>query len=309
MEKDSKKEVYNNDGSLEQLSRSSRNSKLYKQVDSNYDNLDNLPLEDNTDEIDMDSLKKLLSRTEKKSKSSQLLEQELDIISSRNKDDKQKMYDINKILEKARYENKKVKEPENNILNNSRSILETLGTSDYESDFLTKKDKSIDKIDDVIETPVDKLEMTREMKYHTKNININPLINQVMPDNDLSLELLSDLKPGDNTIVTEPVKEKEIQKSSKIDKKKDDVKKDNDDDFFPMDLSDTSDIDIIKDTKEIDKDFFTSSYEFSRKDFTDDDDDDYSGDGSIIKIILLVVAICIILGGIAFFVFNYVLNK
>ena len=75
-----------------------------------------------------------------------------------------------------------------------------------------------------------------------------------------------------------------------------------------MDLTDTSDIDIIKNTKEIDKDFFTSSYEFSRKDFTDYDDDD-SSSGGIIKIILLVVAICIVVGAIAFFIFNYGLNK
>ena len=160
-----------------------------------------MPVEDNTDEIDMDSLKKLLSRSEKQSKSSQI-DDDLDIVSLRNKNqDKQKVYDINKILEKARYENKKVKEPENKIINNSKNILETLGTSDFESDYLLGKQKVPVK-EPEIETPPSKLEMTREMKYHTKRINQNPLINQVMPDNNLSLELLSDLKPSGNTIVT-----------------------------------------------------------------------------------------------------------
>ena len=83
-----------------------------------------------------------------------------------------------------------------------------------------------------------------------------------------------------------------------------------------MNTSDTTDIDIIKepvqikkDVKNVDNDFFTSSYEFSRKDFVDYDDDENSKSNNILKIILLVLAIFVFSGVIAYFVLNYGINK
>ena len=49
----------NNDDNIPST-RSSRNKKLYKEVYGRYNDLDNLPLEDNTDEIDMAKLKELV---------------------------------------------------------------------------------------------------------------------------------------------------------------------------------------------------------------------------------------------------------
>lgn len=322
------------------MSRSSRNSKLYRQVYGKYQDLDNLPLEDNTDEIDIDSLKQLLEKDNNKTR---IHRDEFDFIDTRKRENtNEKVRDINKLLEKARYENKKTREPEDsNIINNSRSILETLGTGDYEGNYL-KKDV-FDTEEKTIVEPKANLEMTREMKNLTRNIAISSLSDQVDSNSDLSLDLLSDLKPTNNTIVTEPIKEKVVKNEAVVEsegKKKEEVKKEDtksfkkvklesngekvpkikkvisdSQPFFPMNTSDTTDIDIIKpvsqytkEGKKIDKDFFTSSYEFSRKDFVFDDEGG-SGAGNVLKIILLIMAICAFAGVIVYFVLNYGIKK
>ncbi len=323
------------------MSRSNRNSKLYRQVYGKYQNLDNLPLEDNTDEIDIDSLKELLIRSENKTRNTHE-DINIDILEPKKRSiDNERVHDINKLLEKARYENKKIREPDSNnkIISNSRSILETLGTGDYEGNYLKKEPEEVkEKIE--ASKPVN-LEMTRELKNLTRNIAENTLAEQTEKDSDLSLDLLSDLKPTENTIVTEPIKDtdtkendeevkKEIKEEKKeensfkkvklesVGKKEPKIKKINTDDepFFPMNTSDTTDIDIIKepvqikkDVKNVDNDFFTSSYEFSRKDFVDYDDDENSKSNNILKIILLVLAIFVFSGVIAYFILNYGINK
>ena len=222
-----------------QLSRSNRNSKLYKQVYGSYRGLDNLPMEDNTDEIDMDRLKEILSnnRTRERNVNNR---DNLDVIEprKRNIDDK-KIYDINKLLEKAKYENNKIKEPRNNIVNKSKSILSTLEDSDLsitdiKNAYNNYDSSNSDKVVQEHNNEPDNLTMTREMKYHTRNISMDPMINQVLPedsDTDLSLDLLSDLKPTENTIITKPIN-KENSGNKKEDK------------FFPA--GDTSDIDNKK---------------------------------------------------------------
>ena len=287
-----------------QLSRSNRNSKLYKQVYGSYRGLDNLPMEDNTDEIDMDRLKEILSnnRTRERNVNNR---DNLDVIEprKRNIDDK-KIYDINKLLEKAKYENNKIKEPRNNIVNKSKSILSTLEDSDLsitdiKNAYNNYDSSNSDKVVQEHNNEPDNLTMTREMKYHTRNISMDPMINQVLPedsDTDLSLDLLSDLKPTENTIITKPIN-KENSGNKKEDK------------FFPT--GDTSDIDIIKKESldkarepEVDDDFFTSSYHFSKKDFADDDFYDEKSH-NVLKIILLIIAIIVFAGGIFYFVLNY----
>ena len=305
-----KQNIDNNSNNV--LSRSSRNSKLYKEEDNKYQEFDNLPIEDNTDEIDMDSLKKLLTRTDKNDRAYHNEEKYTSILENKKRSiDENKVYDINELLEKARYENKKIQEPKNEIIENSRSILELL-----EEDKL-KENNNINKeipTNDLSKTS--NLELTREMKFHTRNISTNPLIDQVMPDNDLSLDLLSDLKPTDDTITTKPITEKLIKENILTNKPKNkteeiNIKPDNNRPFFPIqeNISDTSDIDIIKKPNDkIDHDFFTNSYEFSRKDFTDNE---FEGEksGSFLKIMLLIIAIIIFVGAIFYFILNYGINK
>ena len=70
---------------------------------------------------------------------------------------------------------------------------------------------------------------------------------------------------------------------------------------------DTSDIDIIKTKPQnnMDNDFFTSSYEFSKKDFADDDFYYTKKGSAIFKILLLFLAIMIFIGVIIYFISTY----
>ena len=109
------------------------------------------------------------------------------------------------------------------------------------------------------------------------------------------------INPGD-TIITEPIVEREDVK----DTFKSDYKGD-------MYSSDTSDIDVIKDVPKTNKskeeDFFTSSYSFSNKDFNTDNEEDFfqekNSGGSIIKIILLWLAIAVFVFVLVYFVTTY----
>lgn len=287
-------------------SRSSRNSKLYREVYGKYENLDNLPLDDNTDEIDMERLRELVYNTENTHEYRELRDN-LDIIDIKKRNiDTERVHDINKILEKAKYENNKLKEPVVNT-NRNKSILSTLQMNvikSEDSDSLYQEEV----VSKVFEDN-DNIYMTREFKFKELNdkiseLNSNPLIDNVMEDNALSLDLFEDLKPVGDTIITEPIIEREEVNSNY-----------NNDYKGDMYSSDTSDIDVIKDipntkkSKKIDEDFFTNSYEFSKKDFNSNNEEEFfeekNGGGSVIKIILLLLAIAVFIFVIVYFVMNY----
>lgn len=279
--------------------RSSRNKRLYKEVYGKYNDLENLPLEDNTDEIDMAKLKELVL-SEQKSKSNTIKEN-LNILEQRKRNiDEQKVYDINKILEKAKYENDKLKETTQSIPKVNKQILNTLQSTELSLEELKKASKNYQsyqndekivnlntKEEQQPEEQLKKIEndlsMTRELKY--QNLSLEE--NNEEQDSDLSLDLFSDLKPTENTIVTKPIKE-ETEPTKQI--------------------KDNSDIDIIKPSvAPVNDDFFTSSYEFSKKDFmqVDDDFSDLNKKGGILKIILLFLMIFIVGGVITYFVITY----
>lgn len=276
-------------------SRSSRNVKLYKEVYGKYENLDNLPLEDNTDEIDMERLRELIYKSENIDEHRSIREN-LDIIDIKKRNiNKDRIYDINEMLEKAKYENNKLKTPVSNIKHNN--LLSTLQLEPIETEKITYKECS--DISNIVPNGDEKVEdniyMTREFKFKELNqkiseLNSNPLLDNVMDDNSLSLDLFEDLKPTGNTIVTKPIVE------SKYD--------------GDMHSSDTSDIDIIKQVNETkEEEFFTNSYSFSDKDFNLKDTDDFFEEekpfGNVLKIILLLIAIMVFSFVIVYFVLNY----
>ena len=293
----------NNDDNISST-RSSRNKKLYKEVYGRYNDLDNLPLEDNTDEIDMAKLKELVL-AEKKQKDSSIKEN-LNIIEQRKRNiDEQKVYDINKILEKAKYENDKLKETTQSMPRVNKQILNTLQSTELYLEELKKASKSYQNKENIVdlnheeEQPsqqsVNSLEndlsMTRELKYQ----NLTQEESKKESEDNLSLDLFSDLKPTGNTIVTKPIHEEEVNQNQKG---KDLVTTE----------EDNSDIDIIKPSiAPTNDDFFTSSYEFSKKDFmqVDDDFSDLNQKGGILKIILLFLMIFIVGGVITYFVITY----
>ena len=282
------------------LTRSIKNQKLYKEVYGRYDNAENLPLEDNTDEIDMKKLKELVLSSENKERfqKSPQMREKLNIIEQRKRNiDEQKVYDINKILEKAKYENDKLKENTHNTPKINKQLLTTLRSTELSLEEIKQANRNyqneqentcIPKQEKLKEEKTNEnLEMTRELKYHSLLAQ-----EENNPNTNLSLELFDNLKPTENTIVTKPISESnDIAKNVELNTK------------------DTQDIDIIKtkNKKEEQDDFFTSSYEFSKKDFlsVDDDFSDLNPKGNILKIILLFLMIFIVGGVIAYFIINY----
>lgn len=279
--------------------RSGRNARLYREVYGKYGEFDNLPLEDNTDEIDMDRLRELLSNSQKKQEPPRSLEDTGFLEKRKRQIDEQKVYDINKILEKAKYENNKLKDT-TSMPKVNRQILSTLQSNELSLKEIQEKCEQYQRRNADEEEKPDQLSMTRELKYQnllSKKVDeeedANVLEDTSLKDEDLSLDLFSDLKPTGNTIVTKPIREEEESHTSPI---KNDFHSD-----------DTRDIDIIKpNQKKEESDFFTSSYEFSKKDFTPDDDfEDLKDKGGLLKIIFLVLAIIIFIGVIVYFVGTY----
>ncbi len=284
----SRVDKYSNDSDNIQ-SRVSRNARLYESVYDEHGDLENLPLADNTRDIDINKLKDLISGMDNEASDDSALNIDDSFWENKKRNiDNDRVYDINKMLEKAKYENGKLKDSESELLKTSRQILSTLDIDDKYDEEDTSYDKESE--DNYVD---DKLSMTREMKYHTKQLSRDPLIEQVMPTNDLAMDLFFDLKPTGDTMVTKPIKE---DSDDDIPSREIDLKK----------VSDTSDIDIIKkDADGIDKDFFTSSYAFSDNDFSDDDDEDDGESSNVLKIILLVLGILILLGLIVYFVMKF----
>ena len=292
--------------------RTSRNKELYKEVYGNYSSLENLPIADNTNEIDMEQLQEIVKRENVK----QMPKEETShMIATKIKeeDDPYKVYDINKILEQAK-SNYRPKE-EKKIVSPTYKFLSTLESNELPVTELKKalEDENTDK---------EELYMTRELKFKDKRLEVTKEIDTIKEEHqekeyDSSpLDLFEDLKPDGNTFISEPVKvEKDsIFANSEIDdvEEKPIIKE------IPStntkEEKNIKDINVIKEetfkntNNNIDNDFYTSSYKFSKKDFIDDDDnflDITKKSHSAIKVILLLIAIFALTTVIYYFISKY----
>jgi len=296
------------------MQRSSKNAKLYREVYQTYNDLENLPIPDNTNEIDIPELRKIVQSQKQDLTKTREMKYHIpeDIPKEKTSN---KIHDINKLLEYAKNENNKLKDNNSSAEDTSNyRILETL-----EDKNITKSDKknSLDnltgipnKINDSEEQILDSNnDSTNELKYQTKKISENPSIEQIIPNDNketlntasLSLDILSDLKPTGNTGVTEPVKDPMFEQIYN-----DDVEN----------IPENEDVNIIKDDIEVDEDneeqkdssFYTDTYKFTDKDFYDDDLLDESKNHTILKIILLIVFIALCGVAIFYFITNYGMN-
>lgn len=267
--------------------RSSRNARLYREVYGKYEDLDNLPIEDNTNEIDMEKLREIVLNNNN-TKETEQIKENLNILEQRKRRiDEQKLYDINKILEKAKYENNKLKEPTKINPKPKKNLLTTLGSTELSLEEIEKaKERYQGKILKKNTNVEDSLSITREIKY--KNLTKDEEIEE-----ENSNDLFDDLMGTENTITTKPI-------TSDIDISE--VKSD-------IHSGDTRDIDIIKDPdNSTASDFFTNVYEFSKKDFQDASDDDFFDEpkkGGCFKIILLLLLVFILSGVIVYFIIKY----
>lgn len=287
--------------------RTTKNANLYKEVYGNYVGLENLPIADNTNEINMEELQEMVRLSERKQTRRVIQEEQEELISTR-KQEEQKEYDINKILEKAKSTNrpKEEKKP----LSPTYKFLTTLESQELPVSEIKKAYLESTKETKADENKDEELYMTRELKFHNKQLEVTREINLMKEDNSSPLDLLEDLKPDGNTFISEPVK---IEKDSIFAKTSEEENITPKIEKIESNQKENEDIDIIKketfkDAPQIDDDFYTSSYKFSKRDFIDDEDDFYDKPNKsfgVLKVILLLIAIFALTTVIYYFISKY----
>lgn len=237
-------------------SRTKRNEQLYQEI--NQSDLEDINLSSNAhvigeseNNIDINKIKELLEKKyydEQKKVNAIVIPDEIE---EDNVDiEATKEYDINAILEKAKvgkdvdYERERLKR----IHDTQYDILKSLDLEkSKESKVASNKEDLIQLINTITEK-----EMTREL---------NPL------------DILTDLKGSENTIVFDGIA-KEIQKQEIKETVKEEVK------------------------KEVDKSFYTNSLSFTQSDFDDFNDlkEDVESNKILVRVLLAIVAIVLVVG-------------
>lgn len=173
---------------LSSFERSKKNRELYKDISKEISELENLPVPDNSNEIDLDGLKQIISSRDEYRKSKEL---ERTFTSNKppveDKKEENKIYDINVLLENAKNEVGRRTE-----IINKKTITTT---------FLTDlEEANIPKANDAMEVSM-------------------PLVDKkekISSTDSLPLDILVDLKGNDNTVVTDPIVKEEVTMIKKI---------------------------------------------------------------------------------------------
>ena len=174
---------------LSTFERSKKNEKLYKDVYREISDLENLPVPDNSNEIDMDGLKQIISSRDEYRKKKELDKTFTSAkpLVEEPKPKQDKIYDINVLLENAK-----------NELNRSNS---SINKKVINTTFLTDLEEAN------IPNNEDAIEMSIPMPIES-NVTSNT--------NSLPLDILMDLKGSDNTVVTDPIVKEEVTMIKKI---------------------------------------------------------------------------------------------
>lgn len=249
-------------------SRSRKNEELYQEM--SHDELNEINLAsnahvigENNKNIDVEKIKELLEKKyrEEPRKSRALIKQqkveEIEEIEEKEEEET-KEYNINAIIEKAKqdknvnYERERLKK----VRDTQYDILKGLDLDDEDEEEESKVTSNKEDLVNLINTITDQ-ELTREM---------NPL------------DILTDLKGSENTVVLDGIKEKIDKEEENNKQEKEDAK------------------------KEIDKTFFTNSVSFSKSDFDDFNDlkEDVESNKILIKVLLIIITIAFIVGVLFF---------
>lgn len=233
---------------------------------------------DNEKNIDVEKIKQLLEKKyhEEPRKSRALIEKvEREALEEEDykREEETKEYNINAIIAKAKqdkeidYERERLKK----VRDTQYDILKglSLHDEDEEEELDSKVTSNKKDLVNLIHTITEK-ELTREM---------NPL------------DLLTDLKGNDDTVVLDGIKE-EVEKKEQQEEVKKTVK------------------DTVKEEvkKEIDKTFFTNSVSFSKSDFDDFNDlkEDMETNKVLVKVLFIIITIALIAG--VLFLANHFFN-
>lgn len=224
---------------LSEFQRVKKNNDLYKTIYGKDDDFNDLPVSDNYVELDISDIKKGITSREQYKKAKELgniTNTRVKRVEEDSQEVKQeKVYDINKMLEKARMNNKYIKED-----------------NDLVSD---KYLKSLEEF-----TKEEKIELIKEKQEMKEEYN-KELEEKMKETASLSLDILSDLKPSDDTVITTPIKE---ELKNEVEEKEEDA-------------------------------FYSGTYSFSKEDFEEKNSDfsDIEGSNITLKIVLLSFGILI----------------
>ena len=187
---ESRMEKYYRDD-LSTFERTKRNQKLYNDISGQIDGLENLPIDDNVNEIDVSNLKSIISSRDEYHKAKAMgrtFVSDRPLVEEKKKiRDENRVYDINVLLENAKNEINKSAE-----ITNDKKI---------NTNFLTNlEDANIPYHDDAMEIA------SQEVKEEKQKSNTD----------SLPLDILADLKGNDNTVVTDPIVKDEVTMIKKI---------------------------------------------------------------------------------------------
>lgn len=159
-------------------SRTAKNEELYKNIyaDREYSNIEGIASISKSNEIDLVKLKEMLKRKEEREERKYRTAEIEPIQKLEEEIEKQKEYDINEVIDKAKKENR-----EDNRHRSLKSV---------DLDFL----KSLDMQD------IKGLEEKEELHEQIQNLTSTNILNK-LGDKELSLEMLSELKPTGNTVM------------------------------------------------------------------------------------------------------------
>ena len=273
------------------FSRVAKNEELYKEInDASLDNFSvrsNATVIGNQDpEIDIEKIKKILdtkynNAPKRKSIRIDIPEEEEEVDSEPTKE-----YDLNVVLKKAKdelpetYEEARAKK----LRNTQFDILNNLHIEEpHEEEEPSKAEEDLMELINTISINEKKIsEITEKLGQNAHE----DAKEEVASEEADAFDILDELKGSGNTEVYEGMTEeiKKVEEQDKLEEsKKDDEKKE-----------ENTIVEKVKD-ETMDSSFYTTSL-FKKNDFADDEDDTDKGLNIIIKILIVLVIICFLVG-------------
>ncbi len=200
--------------------RSERNQNLYREIyeTSSYSNIEGVATIENSNEIDITKIKKMLKNREDYQKQKDvrkiMIKEEPKEEVKLEEPEEDKNYDIRDILDKARI-NKPKENKYRRLENTNYGILKKIDSN-----------KKLNLEDDVTDS---------DLRSLIDTINNNSELNK-LGDKELSLDLLDDLKSENNTMIDKDNSIKKLLEEAKQESKKDDTS-DLDKSFFTSSLN------------------------------------------------------------------------
>ena len=286
---------YNNDNIDFIPKRTRKNEQLYEEIkDSELENLsiglNAKVIGDNPNQMDIDKIKEILEKNYQdipKRRSVEMPEEEIESLEQYELE-KTREYDINAILEKAR-EEKEVDYQEERLKKVRDTQYDILKNLDLDED----KDKASSK-----QTKEELLELIN-------TINLNEY--QKKQKEEDPLEILSELKGDDNTVIVEPQEFAEEMQTLeiKIENKEEKIKVPKEEVTVVIEGEEKKEEEEDK-TGKIDKSFYTNSMTFDKNDFDSFEDVENSSKfGGIVVKVLIVIIFLAIIGGIVLFLNDF----